>query len=122
MLVLTPLLIILFGIVEFGLIMYQKTTVIHDAREAVRLAAVDDLSGKTLPSDAPSGSTLTFTCTTDPNSGNPPGAYSVGDTITAHITYQHQVTIPIISNIIGTSVNLSSNASMSLDAQPVGYC
>jgi len=31
-LVLTPLLIVLFGIVEFGMIMYQKTTVIHDAR------------------------------------------------------------------------------------------
>jgi len=46
----------------------------------------------------------------------------VGDTITAHITYQHQVTIPIVSSIIGTTVNLSSNASMSLDAQPVGYC
>jgi Flp pilus assembly protein TadG len=121
-LVLTPLLIVLFGIVEFGMIMYQKTTVIHDAREAVRLAAVDDLAGQTLPSDAPAGSTLTFTCTTNPSSGNAPGAYNVGDTITAHITYHHQVTIPIISSIIGTSVDLSSNASMSLDAQPVGYC
>jgi Flp pilus assembly protein TadG len=121
-LVLTPLLIILFGIVEFGLIMYQKVSVVHDAREVVRLAAVDDLSGKTLPGDAPSGSTLTFTCATNPNSGNASGAYNVGDTITAHITYTHQVTIPIISSIIGTSVSLSSNASMSLDAQPAGYC
>jgi len=121
-LVLTPLLIVLFGIVEFGMIMYQKTTVIHDAREAVRLAAVDDLGGKTLPSDAPAGAVLTFTCSTNPSSGNAPGAYNVGDTITAHITYQHQVTIPIVSSIIGTTVNLSSNASMSLDAQPVGYC
>lgn len=121
-LVLTPLLIVLFGIVEFGMIMYQKTTVIHDAREAVRLAAVDDLAGKTLPSDAPPGSTLTFTCTTNPSSGNTPGAYNVGDTITAHVTYTHAVTIPIVSSIIGTTVNLSSNASMSLDAQPAGYC
>jgi hypothetical protein len=32
------------------------------------------------------------------------------------------VTIPIVSSIIGSTVNLSSNASMSLDAQPVGYC
>jgi Flp pilus assembly protein TadG len=121
-LVLTPLLLVLFGIVQFGMIMYQKTTVIHDAREAVRLAAVDDPAGKTLPSDAPSGSTLTFTCTTNPSSGNTPGAFNVGDTITAHVTYQYPVTIPIISSIIGSTVNLSSNASMSLDAQPVGYC
>ena len=121
-LVLTPLLIVLFGIVEFGMIMYQKTTVISDAREAVRLAAVDDLGGKTLPGDAPSGAVLTFKCTTNPSSGNPAGQYDVGDTITATITYQHRVTIPIISNIIGTSVNLTSNASMSLDAKPTGYC
>jgi len=121
-LVLTPLLLVLFGIVQFGMIMYQKTTVIHDAREAVRLAAVDDLAGTTLPSDAPSGSTLTYTCATNPSSGNPPGAFNVGDTITAHVTYQYPVTIPIISSIIGSTVNLSSNASMSLDAQPVGYC
>src|SRR6185503_10354587 len=76
-LVLTPLLIVLFGIVEFGMIMYQKTTVIHDAREAVRLAAVDDLGGKTLPSDAPSGAVLAFTCTTNPSSGNPSGQFNV---------------------------------------------
>ena len=121
-LVLTPLLIVLFGIVEFGMIMYQKTTVIHDAREAVRLAAVDDPDGKTLPSDAPAGAVLTFTCTTNPSSGNGAGNFNVGDTITAHITYQHQVTIPIVSSIIGTTGDLSSTASMSLDAQPIGYC
>ena len=115
MLVLTPLVVILFGIVEFGLIMYQKTTVIHDAREVVRLAAVDDPAGHTLPADAPSGATLTYTCT-------PAAGANVGDTITAHITYRHDVTIPIISSIVGTSVDLSSNASMSLDAQPDGYC
>lgn len=114
-LVLTPLLIVLFGIVQFGMIMYQKTTVIHDAREAVRLAAVNDPAGKTLPSDAPSGSTLTFSC-------SPTNGANVGDTITAHVTYQFPVTIPIISSIIGSTVDLSSNATMSLDAKPTWYC
>src|SRR5206468_660363 len=60
--VLVPLLLILFGIIEFGLVMYDKVTVVHDAREATRLAAVNDVSGQTLLADAPAGSTLTFTC------------------------------------------------------------
>jgi len=35
-----PLLLLLFGIIEFGLLMYDKVTVVQDAREAARLAAV----------------------------------------------------------------------------------
>ena len=72
-LVLGPLLLILFGILELGLVMFDKVTVVNDAREAARLASVNDASGKTLLGDAPAGSSLTFTCATDPNSGNAAG-------------------------------------------------
>ena len=72
-LVLLPLLLILFGIIELGLVMFDKVTVVHDAREAARLAAVNDASGKTLLADAPAGSTLTFTCADRPDSGNAAG-------------------------------------------------
>ena len=41
-LVLLPLLLILFGIIELGVVMFDKVTVVHDAREAARLAAVND--------------------------------------------------------------------------------
>lgn len=121
-LVLTPLLLILFGIVEFGLVMFDKVTVVNDAREAVRLAAVNDPAGKTLLGDAPAGSKITFTCATDPSSGNAAGAYNVGDMITAHVTYVHTYLFPIISNVVGGTIDLSSNATMSLDAQPTNYC
>jgi Flp pilus assembly protein TadG len=120
--VLVPLLLILFGIIEFGLVMFDKVTVVHDAREATRLAAVNDVSGKTLLADAPAGSTLTFTCATDPASGNAPGAYNVGDKVTAHVTYVHTFITPLIGDLFGGSLNLSSNATMTLEAPPTNFC
>ena len=120
--VLLPLLVILFGIIELGLVMFDKVTVVHDAREAVRLAAVNDPSGHTILGDAPAGSTLTFTCQTDPGSGNAPGAYNVGDKIIAHVTYVHSFITPIISDRFGGSIDLSSNATRTLEGQPTSFC
>ena len=119
-LVLMPLLLLLFGIIEFGLVMFDKVTVVQDAREAARLAAVNDASGKTLLADAPAGSTLTFTCALDPNSGN--STYNVGDKITAHVTYVHSFVTPIVGSLLGGSIDLSSNATMTLEGQPTKYC
>jgi Flp pilus assembly protein TadG len=121
-LVLVPLLLILFGILELGLVMFDKVTVVNDAREAARLASVNDASGKTLLGDAPAGSSLTFTCATDPNSGNPAGSFNVGDKITAHVTYVHSFITPLISTILGSTINLSSNATMTLEGPPTNFC
>ena len=119
---LLPLLLILFAIIELGVVMFDKVTVVHDAREAARLAAVNDPSGLTLMADAPAGSTVTFTCATDPNSGNPVGQYNVGDKITAHVTYTHSFVFPMISALLGDTINLSSNATFRLEGQPTAYC
>ena len=120
--VLLPLLLLLFGIIELGVVMYDKVTVVQDAREAARLASVNDPSGLTILGDAPAGSTLTFTCATDPNSGNAAGAYNVGDKVTTHVTYVHSFVTPLIGNLFGGSVNLSSNATMTLEGQPTNFC
>jgi Flp pilus assembly protein TadG len=121
-LVLGPLLLIMFGILELGLVMFDKVTVVNDAREAARLASVNDASGKTLLGDAPAGSSLTFTCSTDPNSGNAQGSWNVGDKVTAHVTYVHSFVTPLISGLLGSTINLSSNATMTLEAQPTNFC
>jgi Flp pilus assembly protein TadG len=113
--VLMPLLLLLFAIIEFGLVMYDKVTVVHDAREAARLASVDDLAGKKLLADAPAGSSVTFTCT-------PATGADVGDTITAHVTYVHAFVTPLIGDLFGGTINLSSNATLMLEAKPTGYC
>ena len=120
--VLLPLLLLLFGIIELGVVMYDKVTVVQDAREAVRLASVNDPSGLTILGDAPAGSTLTFTCATDPNSGNAAGAYNVGDKVTAHVTYVHTFVTPLIGDLFGGTVDLSSNATMTLEGQPTNFC
>jgi Flp pilus assembly protein TadG len=120
--VLLPLLLLLFGIIELGVVMYDKVTVVQDAREAARLASVNDPSGLTILGDAPAGSTLTFTCATDPNSGNAAGAYNVGDKVTAHVTYVHSFVTPLIGNLFGGSIDLSSNATMTLEGQPTNFC
>ncbi len=120
--VLLPLLLLVFGIIELGVVMYDKVTVVQDAREAARLASVNDPSGLTILGDAPAGSTLTFTCATDPNSGNAAGAYNVGDKVTAHVTYVHSFVTPLIGNLLGGSIDLSSNATMTLEGQPTNFC
>jgi Flp pilus assembly protein TadG len=120
--VLLPLLLLVFGIIELGVVMYDKVTVVQDAREAARLASVNDPSGLTILGDAPAGSTLTFTCATDPNSGNAAGAYNVGDKVTAHVTYVHSFVTPLIGNLFGGSIDLSSNATMTLEGQPTNFC
>lgn len=120
--VLLPLLLLLFGIIELGVVMFDKVTVVHDAREAARLASVNDPSGLTILADAPAGSTLTFTCQTDPNSGNAAGAYDVGDKVTAHVTYVHSFVTPLIGNLFGGSLDLSSNATMTLEGRPTNFC
>jgi Flp pilus assembly protein TadG len=117
-----PLLLLLFGIIELGVVMYDKVTVVQDAREAARLASVNDPSGLTILGDAPAGSTLTFTCATDPNSGNGQGSYNVGDKVTAHVTYVHTFVTPLIGNLLGGSIDLSSNATMTLEGQPSHFC
>jgi hypothetical protein len=112
--VLLPLLLVLFGIIEFGLVMFQKVSVEHDAREAGRLAAVNDASGQTVATG------VTFTCTLNPNTGN--ASPSVGDTITSHVPSSHTFLIPLISNMLGSSsLNLSSSASFRLEGPPTNY-
>jgi Flp pilus assembly protein TadG len=111
--VLLPLLLVLFGIIEFGLIMFEKVSIEHDAREAGRLAAVNDPAGKT----AAAG--VTFTCTLSPSSGN--SSPNVGDTITAHVPYTYTYVVPLLSSILGSSVNLASTASFRLEGQPTNY-
>jgi len=119
--VLLPLLLLVFGIIELGVVMYDKVTVVQDAREAARLASVNDPSGLTILGDAPAGSTLTFTCATDPNSGNAAGSYNVGDKITAHVTYVHTFVTPLIGSLFGGAIDLSSNATMTLEGPPTNY-
>ena len=119
---LLPLLLLLFGIIELGVVMFDKVTVVHDAREAARLAAVNDASGKTLIADAPAGSSLPSRARPTPTAATPPAQYNVGDTVTAHVTYVHSFVSPLIGDLFGGTIDLSSNATMTLEGQPTKFC
>jgi hypothetical protein len=112
-LVLMPLLLLLFGIIELGLVMFDKVTVVHDARVAARYAAVNDPQGNTLLDDAPAGSALSFSC---------PNGKGIGEKIIAHVEYEHTFITPLIGDLFGGSMNLSSNATMMIEAPPDSFC
>jgi Flp pilus assembly protein TadG len=119
--VLLPLLLLLFGIIELGVVMYDKVTVVQDAREAVRLASVNDPAGLTILGDAPAGSTLRIDCAPGVGTGDGQGTYNVGDKITAHVTYVHTFVTPLIGDLFGGSITLGSDATMTLEGPPTNY-
>lgn len=122
-LVLVPLLLVLFGIMELGVVMYDKITVIQDAREAARLAAVNDPAGLNKQPDVPAGSpNPTFACTLVSGSGNT--SANVGDKITATVTYSHSWILPFLPSVIPglpSTLDLTSHATMRLEGKPTAY-
>ena len=49
-------------------------------------------------------------------------AYNVGDKVIAHVTYVHSFVTPLIGDLFGGSMNLSSNATMTLEGPPTNFC
>jgi uncharacterized protein (UPF0333 family) len=109
-LVLPVLLLVLFSIIEFGLVMYDKVSVIHDAREAARLAAVNDPAATSVRPG------ITFSCSSG-GVGN--SSYDVGDRVVARVNYTHTYVIPLIPLVLGGSgINLSTSETYRLEAKP----
>jgi hypothetical protein len=42
--------------------------------------------------------------------------------VIAHVTYVHSFVTPLIGDLFGGSLNLSSNATMTLEAAPTNFC
>lgn len=117
-LVAIPLLLILFGSVEFGRAWNNKNDVVHIANEAVRMAAVDQVDCGVLSTDVtssglPGATTITIT------GGN------VGDAATATVTAPFSSSLPFISTILDAVglTELSGTATMRLEqAYDGGAC
>ena len=41
---------------------------------------------------------------------------------TAHVTYDHDYVIPLIGDLLGGTIDLSSNATFRLEAEPTAFC
>lgn len=97
-LVIPILLLILFGIVDFGRIFHAYLTLDHAGREAARVATVGAEDGVIGAKILSATSTLTNSVTYSIS----PGTRKSGDEATITITYPVDFLTPIIGQIIGT--------------------
>lgn len=108
------LLLVLMGILEFGLMLNSYLSINNSAREGARLGIVD---GSNLEI-----SELITNISPNLNSDNLEvniipleGSRKSGDTLTVQVTYNYHVTIPIISNILNDVVVLKAKTSMRME-------
>jgi Flp pilus assembly protein TadG len=111
--ILPIILLLLMGIVEFGMMLNSYLTIQNVAREGSRLGIVggsdveiDTLIRNISPNLTPAD--LTVDITPAENSRNS------GETLTVSITYNYHMTVPIISALFNNVIVLRSQSSMRL--------
>lgn len=108
------LLLILMGILEFGIMLNSYLTINNSAREGARLGIVagSDLEIRELIYNiSPNIDTGNLIVNITPSEGS----RKSGGTLTVEIIYNYQVTIPIISNILSDVVVLKAQTSMRIE-------
>ncbi|MGG2025715.1 TadE/TadG family type IV pilus assembly protein [Gottfriedia sp. S16(2024)] len=98
-LVVPVLILLLFGILDFGRVYYTYLTLDHAGREAARTASIgkDDATIKGVAISDAAGIKLTSDKITIS-----PGTRSSGDNVTVTITYPVDFLTPVIGQIVGT--------------------
>lgn len=114
-LALPVLLLVLFGITEFGRAFQAYLTVNHIAREGARLAAVGASNGEIeslIYSEAVGldPNRLTITITPADESARLPG-----QTVTVRVAYQFQLVVPLISDLVGSGIPMEAALSMRIE-------
>lgn len=108
------LLLLLMGILEFGIMLNSYLTIHNSAREGARLGIV---SGSNIEIKdliikiSPSLDTKNLMVNITPLEGS----RKSGDTLKVEVIYNYHVTLPIISNVIHNVVILKSQTSMRIE-------
>jgi len=109
-LILPILIILVFGIVEFGIAFNNYITITHAAREGVRIAAVDlnnpDLKNIIIERAYP------VPITPDDITIITPDGENIGDPVEVEITYNISITIPLVGS---WDIPLKNKAIMRLE-------
>jgi len=109
-LILPILIILVFGIVEFGIAFNNYITITHAAREGARIAAVDlnnpDLKNIIIERAFPVQITETDIVISTPEGTN------IGDPVEVEITYNISITIPLVGS---WDIPLKNKAIMRLE-------
>lgn len=113
-LILPLILLILMGILEFGILLNSYLSINHASKEGARLGALGGTDAEifaeilnTLPTlDAPN-----ITITINPSQQS----RTRGEVVVVTVTYNYPVTLPVIGRIINNVVNLEAQTSMRVE-------
>jgi len=106
--ILPVLVMLIFGIVEFGIAFNNYLAITHAAREGARIAAVD-LNNPGLESMIIERA---YPVTPDSISVNTPDGTEIGDPVVVTVTYGISITIPFVGS---WDIPLNSRATMRLE-------
>ena len=112
--ILPLLLLILMGILEFGIMLNSYLSINNSAREGARLGIVNGSNleiEQLITNISPNLNTENLTVNITPLDAN----RKSGDTLSVEVIYNYQVTIPIISNILNDVVVLKAQTSMRIE-------
>ena len=112
--ILPILLLLLFGIAEFGIMLNSYLTIQNVAREGARLGIIGgsdveitSLITATSPNLTPADMSIAIT----PSELN----RKSGDTLQVIVTYNYHMTVPIISSLVGNIIVLTAQTSMRIE-------
>lgn len=112
--ILPILLILIMGIVQFGLVLNAYITIENASREGARrgIIGITDAEIKNLIiATSPSLEEKNITLEITPNEGS----RKSGDTIKVKIEYNYNLSVPIISNLFNKTITLKSQTSMRIE-------
>lgn len=113
-LLLPIVILILFGITEFGRALSAYLAISHAAREGARqgaLGATDAEIERTVRNCASGLDALALTVTVSPSQSSRVS----GTTVTVRVDYNFQVLVPVISAITGPTIPMSTTLSMRVE-------
>lgn len=108
------ILLLLMGILEFGLMLNSYLTINNSAREGARLGIVagsDPEISELITKISPNLDIEKLIVNITPLEGS----RQSGDTLTVEVIYNYQVIIPLISNILNNVVVLKAQTSMRIE-------
>ncbi len=106
-LILPVLLLVLFGLIEFGSLYHDYLAITHATREGARMAAVNQFD----PAEVAARAALPI----DPPIKEYPNGSDTGDPVRVTVTYKHQWLTGYLSPVFGSDITLSSQAEMRLE-------
>ena len=112
--ILPILLLLLFGIAEFGIMLNSYLTIQIVPREGARLGIVGDSDleiTSLITTTSPNLTAADMSITITPSELN----RKSGDTLQVTVTYNYHMTVPIISSLVGNVIVLTSQTSMRIE-------